>query len=502
MANVAPSGLPGTTVAKLTGTSIIVGDDNTTTTVQMLASQLRTAMFAGGTGYTATDPLVAGAATLGATGITGGLTVDTVAASGTITSTASIALSMAGGSSLASFGGNLRINGLSSGLLLNNTSSGAITIGGGGGLTTISGGLTATAGTITLGTITTGVWNATLIGGTYGGTGVNNGASTITVGGNVAFSGAFTFAGTLTANTSVTFPTSGTLVNTAVTTLSSLTSIGTLGSLSVTGTLTVTGGATTLNGNALIWPSTNGTNGQILSWTTGGNLVWITNSGGGGGNPFSTTIVNTLGTITTNVPIFTSTATWNAPGVTFQGLLVQITNTASAAASNLLDLQVGGTSIFKAAVGGAIDTGLTSGVFTHHGSGGMSVNASMSVGTSLSVGGATTLQSTTTISGGNFSISTATTKFLNKATAVSAGTANGRLVTGIPLVSGTATISDSTVTANSLGNVFVTTAAGTLGAQYVVACSAGSFTVTSELTGGVTNTLDTSTLSIFFMDTQ
>lgn len=67
----------------------------------------------------------------------------------------------------------------------------------------------------TLGTISTGVWNGTIVGATYGGTGVNNGASTITIGGNVAFSGAFTFAGTITGNTAVTFPTSGTLATTA-----------------------------------------------------------------------------------------------------------------------------------------------------------------------------------------------------------------------------------------------------------------------------------------------
>jgi hypothetical protein len=62
-----------------------------------------------------------------------------------------------------------------------------------------------------VGTITTGTWNGSLITGTYGGTGVNNGSSTITIGGNVTMSGAYTFTGTLTANTAVTFPTSGTL---------------------------------------------------------------------------------------------------------------------------------------------------------------------------------------------------------------------------------------------------------------------------------------------------
>jgi hypothetical protein len=57
-------------------------------------------------------------------------------------------------------------------------------------------------------------WTGTLSG-TRGGTGVNNGASTITIGGSVTFSGAFTFAGTLTGNTAVTFPTSGTLATTS-----------------------------------------------------------------------------------------------------------------------------------------------------------------------------------------------------------------------------------------------------------------------------------------------
>lgn len=65
-----------------------------------------------------------------------------------------------------------------------------------------------------LGTIVSGVWNGTVIASTYGGTGVNNGSSTITIGGSVTFSGAFTFTGTITANTSVTFPTSGTLATT------------------------------------------------------------------------------------------------------------------------------------------------------------------------------------------------------------------------------------------------------------------------------------------------
>lgn len=67
----------------------------------------------------------------------------------------------------------------------------------------------------TLGTITTGVWQGTIISPTYGGTGVNNGSSTLTLGGNLTTSGAFASTFTMTNTTSVTFPTSGTLATTS-----------------------------------------------------------------------------------------------------------------------------------------------------------------------------------------------------------------------------------------------------------------------------------------------
>lgn len=80
----------------------------------------------------------------------------------------------------------------------------------------------------TLGTIGTGTWNGTVISPTYGGTGVNNGSSTITLGGSLTLSGAFSTSLTVTGPTSVTLPTSGTLINSGVITLSSLASIGTI----------------------------------------------------------------------------------------------------------------------------------------------------------------------------------------------------------------------------------------------------------------------------------
>lgn len=67
----------------------------------------------------------------------------------------------------------------------------------------------------TLGTIATGTWQGTVLGSTYGGTGVNNGSFTITLGGSLVTSGAFSSTFTMTGATNVTFPTSGTLATTS-----------------------------------------------------------------------------------------------------------------------------------------------------------------------------------------------------------------------------------------------------------------------------------------------
>lgn len=73
----------------------------------------------------------------------------------------------------------------------------------------------------TVGTVTTGTWNATPVVGQYGGTGVANIGKTITLGGNITTAGAFITSGafsttlTSTAATNVTLPTTGTLATLA-----------------------------------------------------------------------------------------------------------------------------------------------------------------------------------------------------------------------------------------------------------------------------------------------
>ncbi len=65
-----------------------------------------------------------------------------------------------------------------------------------------------------------------------------------------------------------------------------------------------------------------------------------------GTSALSGQVTNAAGTITTSQP-FTITQTWNAGGVTFNPFLISVTSTASAAASLLMDMQLGGTSVFN-----------------------------------------------------------------------------------------------------------------------------------------------------------
>jgi hypothetical protein len=107
-----------------------------------------------------------------------------------------------------------------------------------------------------------------------GGTGVNNGTSTFTVGGNFAMTGAFTFNGTLTANTAVTFPTSGTLATTSqIPTGAALTEVN-----DTNVTLTLGGSPSIALVNAA--SITAGWAGQ-LSLTRGGTNASLTASNGG-----------------------------------------------------------------------------------------------------------------------------------------------------------------------------------------------------------------------------
>lgn len=57
--------------------------------------------------------------------------------------------------------------------------------------------------------------------------------------------------------------------------------------------------------------------------------------------------------------IYALTDTWNAGGTTFTAIKMDVLDTASAAGSALIDLQVGGTSQFRVSKGGAVSVGST-----------------------------------------------------------------------------------------------------------------------------------------------
>ena len=68
-----------------------------------------------------------------------------------------------------------------------------------------------------------------------------------------------------------------------------------------------------------------------------GNNAYITPS-------YLKTFMVTGGTVTSSTPVFDMTQTWNSGAVTFSGLKLNVTDTASASGSLLMDLQVGGSS--------------------------------------------------------------------------------------------------------------------------------------------------------------
>jgi hypothetical protein len=72
-----------------------------------------------------------------------------------------------------------------------------------------------------------------------------------------------------------------------------------------------------------------------------------------------------LGAVTANTPMLNLAQSWNASGVTFQGAVINVTNTASAAGSKILDVQAAGSTIVSIGVGGIALGTPASGVLTN-----------------------------------------------------------------------------------------------------------------------------------------
>jgi hypothetical protein len=142
-----------------------------------------------------------------------------------------------------------------------------------------------------VGTLTSGTWNATIISPTYGGTGVNNGTNTITVAGNFATAGAFATTLTATGATNVTLPTTGTLATLAGTeTFTNKTiNASTIGAANPGSgtftTLTANGDFTASGANAAVTLSPTGTGTVTINPATTGTIdnvnIGVTTAGTG-----------------------------------------------------------------------------------------------------------------------------------------------------------------------------------------------------------------------------
>jgi len=101
-------------------------------------------------------------------------------------------------------------------------------------------------------------------------------------------------------------------------------------------------GALVIGGDHHLWAElTPGSFAQVDAGGSVGTLAQVLANGTDVGGHS----ITSSGTITTSKPPLNLAQTWNNSATTFQGLVENVTNTASASLSNLLDLQVGGSSV-------------------------------------------------------------------------------------------------------------------------------------------------------------
>lgn len=183
-------------------------------------------------------------------------------------------------------------------------------------------------------------------------------------------------------------------------------------------------------------------------------------------------------TQTSNFPVINATQTWNASGTTFTGIQYNVTSTASAAASLLMDLQVGGSSKFKVDKTGSVTAG--AGISA---SGSISTTVDLSAGATRYIGFSGRAQITSPADGIIRLGNNADTSFtrLDFSFATNSGPAIGfDTVNGLTLQSaaGTTTWNDSS-----------TAGSGTVANRYLLGIAAPTLTATnSSVTDTVAST--------------
>lgn len=120
--------------------------------------------------------------------------------------------------------------------------------------------------------------------------------------------------------------------------------------------ITNASGSITINNTGVT--SLTGTANQVtVSAATGAITLSLPQNIHTAATPTFARLTLTDGTQTTSTPVLSMTQTWNAGAVVFEGFKINITDTASAAGSLLMDLEVGGTSRFAVRKDGAVTAG-------------------------------------------------------------------------------------------------------------------------------------------------
>ena len=127
------------------------------------------------------------------------------------------------------------------------------------------------------------------------------------------------------------------------------------------------GGGTPGGSDTQIQYNNAGAFGGVTGFTWSGTALAIPGPATLTGAVGSSALTITGGTQTASFPALSLTQTWNNAGVTFTGVLVNVTNTASNASSLLLDLQVGGVSQVSITRGAVMNITSVNGLATGYG---------------------------------------------------------------------------------------------------------------------------------------
>lgn len=216
----------------------------------------------------------------------------------------------------------------------------------------------------TLGTIATGTWNGSIVGGQWGGTGVNNAGKTITLGGNISTGAALT-----TANS---FTTSGNFALTLTTTAA--TSV----TLPTTGTLSTLDGTETFTNKTLTLPTIGGT-GATFNGSTSGTTVLKASAAAG---TTTVTLPATTGTVVTTGDSGTVTSTMIANDTIVNA---DINSAAAIAITKLAASTISGISLGNNLGTLTFGAGLTAGGASYNGSAGVTITPVTANNTTLGI---------------------------------------------------------------------------------------------------------------------